>query len=85
MTDFEKEVLSKVKAMEDAAKDLGSEVVITITGKFISNLLSQRDVILTKLACKAPADKLLLMKHIQAAAGDVKALKNKELKFALHV
>ena len=85
MAEFEKEVFSKIKAMEDAAKDLGSEVVTTITGKFISALLSQKDVILTRLASKAPADKLLLLKHIQAGAGDVKALKNKDAKFALHV
>jgi hypothetical protein len=71
--------------MEDAAKDLGNEVVNTITSKFVSALLTQKDVIITRLACKAPADKMLLVKHIQAAVGDVRALKNKDLKFALHV
>lgn len=85
IADFEKHVLSKVKAMEDAAKDLGSEVVNSITAKFISALLTQRDVILTRLSCKAPADKALLLKHIQTAVGDVRGLKNKDAKFALHV
>ena len=85
VSDFEKEVLGKIKAMEDAAKDLGNEVVNTITSKFVSALLTQKDVILTRLACKAPADKLLLVKHIQTAVGDVRALKNKDLKFSLHV
>jgi hypothetical protein len=50
--------------MEDAAKDLGNEVVNSITAKFVSALLTQKDVILTRLACKAPADKMLLVKHI---------------------
>ena len=85
VADFDKEVLSKVKAMEDAAKELGSEVVIIITAKFITALLSQKDVILTRLASKASTDKLLMIKHIQSSSGDVKALKNKDLKFALHV
>lgn len=85
MSDFDKEVVSKVKAMEDAAKDLGNDVVTQITAKFVSALLSQKDVIITRLACKAPSDKLLLLKHIQTGAGDVKALKNKDAKFALHV
>ena len=40
VADFDKEVLSKFKAMEDAAKELGSEVVTTITSKFITALLS---------------------------------------------
>ena len=73
--------------MEDAAKDLGNEVVNTITSKFVSALLTQKDVILTRLACKAPpaGDKLLLVKHIQAAVGDVRGLKNKDLKVSLHV
>jgi hypothetical protein len=64
VTDLEKEVLSKIKPLEDAAKDLGNDVVNQITAKFISTLLSQKDVILTRLACKAPADKALLLKHI---------------------
>ena len=85
VADFDKEVLSKVKAMEDAAKELGSEVVIIITAKFITALLSQKDVILTRLASKASTDKLLMIKHIQSSSGDVKPLKNKDLKFALHV
>ena len=71
--------------MEDAAKDLGNEVVITITGKFISTLLTQKDVILTRLASKTPSDKLLLIKHIQTAVADIRALKNKDAKVALHV
>jgi len=81
---FDKEVLSKVKAMEDAANVLGG-VIPTITQKFINCLLSQKDVINTILACKRPDDKLLLLKHIQTAANDVRALKNKEPKFSLHV
>jgi len=71
--------------MEDAAKELGSEVITSITSKLITALLSQKDVILTRLASKASADKLLLIKHIQTSVGDVKVLKNKDLKFALHV
>ena len=81
---FDKDVLSKVKAMEDAAGVLGG-VITTITQKFVSALFSQKDVIQTMLACKRPEDKLLMLKHIQAAAGDIKALKNKEAKFSLHV
>ena len=73
-----------MKALEDAANVLGG-VIPTITQKFVSSLLSQKDVINTILSCKRPDDKLLLLKHIQTAAGDVRALKNKEPKFSLHV
>ena len=48
-------------------------------------LLSQKDVIVTIQSCKRPEDKLLLLKHVQAAVGDVRALKNKEPKFTNHV
>jgi adenylyl cyclase-associated protein len=51
----------------------------------VNCLLTQKDVLLTRLACKAPADKMLLIKHVQTALGDVKALKNKDPKFSLHV
>jgi len=40
VSDFDKEVLSKLKALEDAAKDLGNDVVTQITAKFVSALLS---------------------------------------------
>ena len=37
------------------------------------------------LACKKSEDKLLLLRHVQTAAVDVRAMKNKEPKFGLHV
>jgi hypothetical protein len=37
------------------------------------------------LACKRSEDKLLMLKHIQTSVGDVKALKNKDPKYSLHV
>jgi hypothetical protein len=37
------------------------------------------------LASKKTDDKLLMLRHVQQAAGDIRALKNKEPKFSLHV
>ena len=51
----------------------------------MSAILSQKDVIATMLACKKSEDKLLMLRHVQTAAVDVRAMKNKEPKFALHV
>ena len=51
----------------------------------MSGILSQKDVIATMLACKKSEDKLLMLRQIQTAAVDIRAMKNKEPKFTLHV
>jgi len=73
--DFDKEVASKIKPMEDAANVLGG-LIPTITARFVSAVLSQKDVIATMLACIKSEDKLLMLRHIQTAAVDIRAMKN---------
>jgi hypothetical protein len=82
--DFDKEVASKIKPMEDAAKVLGG-LIPDITAKFVSAIFTQKDVIATMLACKKSEDKLLMLRQIQSTSVEIRAMKNKEPKFTLHV
>jgi hypothetical protein len=51
----------------------------------VAVLLSQKDVIATLQNCAKAEDPKLLIKHVQNAQGDVKALQNKDPKLTNHV
>jgi len=82
---LEKDVISKVKDLEDNAKAMNNDIITTISDAYLECVFFQKDLLLTMQGCKKPDDLKFLMKPIQEASEKCKAVKNKDPKLGNHV
>eukprot|EP00347_Sterkiella_histriomuscorum_P014950 403358884 len=83
--EFDNEIFPKIKVLEEAATNLGGDVIQTITKEYVKMVLSQRDILQTMSQANKPADFKFLILPVSKAKNDVRALKNKDLKMQNHV